>query len=721
MVSKVLDPLIPIKWHSAHLAAGTFTPTVIFLSLSQLGAGEKFDFVIISVPNLQSFQSCCAELQSHLHSESVIVVECTGYVHLEPFVLLSLLKFKSLPVCSIMNESDIKQHPRSNTFVHKSSSSDHRIYLGTSTEETKASVPLGDSEPFLRFYRALQTMQDKLEGSLGLLKSINAREFMTYQWKLALPRVVLNPLSVVFEQPYPANLEKQILVKPLISGLVLELFKIIKKMDCKLVKGFENETNILKSWLAIYPPSRGTVQPEHCDSNVTFYNFYHQQDIDLDLLLLQPILLGDDHGIKTPYLENLYSIMCQLSKINTSKLSLFFARKSSGQDGTDMDRLMQEMSKIKLERDSVDKEFSGAKTALKRTELELADQRQKNERLALSLQKREVQNDAQLKELIYKELEKERMIASLDAKISEKAAALNSLTEQVNQATTTAENAKKVLVADEKPADMLPTPDLSEFAEAAAYGEGLINTPTKGTRPSGEGRQLMVNPPAEQVPNEEFSDNYSGSMVGDTNRQFPKNHSVPSMYSGQYDSGYDQRNDYNAQFAPNQRNMHMYLQAGIPQGGIPQGIHQGGVPQGAMPQGGVPTGYPGTASFNTRYPVGMGPPQGMYRQGVPMQQMPGNGQFYAGNAQGQNFHAKKQARRSAFGDQPMLNIDYGGRGGMSMPNNGSKQRGAIGAVHGAIPPAGQRKSYSNGNILGGAGLDNGGMRHMSGHPNSGYK
>lgn len=719
MVSKVLDPLIPIKFNSAHLAAGIFTPTAIVLSLSQLGSGEKFDFAIISVPNLQSFQSSCAELQSHLHSESVIVVECTGYVHLEPFVLLSLPKFKSLAVCSIMNESDIKQHPRSNTFVHKSSSLDHRIYLGTSTEETKASVPLGDSEPFLRFYRALQTMQDKLEGSLGLLKSINAREFMTYQWKLALPRVVLNPLSVVFEQPFPANLEKQILVKPLISGLVLELFKIIKKMNCKLVKGFESETNILKSWLAIYPLSRGTLEPEHCDSNVTFYNFYHQQDIDLDLLLLQPILLGDDHGVKTPYLENLYSIMCQLLKINTSKLSLFFARKSSGQDGTDMDRIMLEVSKIKLERDSVDKEFNDAKLALKRTELELADQRQKNERLALSLKEREAQNDAQLKDLIHKELEKKRMIANLDAKISEKAAALNSLSEQVKQANTTAENAKKAFVADEKPADMLPGEDLSEFAEAAAYGEGY--SPQKGTKPSEEGRQHMANPPAEKVPNEEFSDNYNGVMVGDTNRQFSNNHSVPSMYGGQYDPGYNQRNDYNAQFAPNQANMHMYLQGGIPQGGIPQGIYQGGVPQGAMPQGGVPTGYPGTASFNPRYPVGMGPPQGMYQQGVPMQQMPGNGQFYAGNAQGQNFHPKKQSRRSAFVDQPMLNIDYGGRGGMSMPNNGSKQRATMGAVYGAIPPAGQLKSYSNGKIMGGAGLGNGGMRHMSQHPNSGCK
>lgn len=720
MVSTALDPRAPIKWESSHLGNSSFVPRAILLSLPKLPHSEKFDFVIISVPNLQSFQTYCSQLESHVHSESVIVVESTGYVHLEPFVLLSLPKFKTMPVCSIMNESDIKQHPNSNTFSHRVSGNDHRIYFGTSTDEAKANVSLRDSEPFLRFYKALQTMQEKLEGSLGLLKSINAREFMTYQWKLALPRVVLNPLSVMFEEAYPANLEKQILVKPLISGLVHELFKIIKKMECKLVKGFENETNILKNWLALYPVGQGNAQPIHSDSNLTFYNFYHQQDMDVDLLLLQPILLGDDHGVKTPYLENLYSMLCQLAKINSSQKSIFFTRKfgSVTQDTKNMEKTTEDLAKLKLEKDLVDKEFSSARAALQKVDLELADKRQRYEHLTLTLQDKQAQHEAKLKELAYIELEKERMLASLDTQISEKMGRLRSLTDKVNQASVAGASREKTVSPVEEPASKIgplvaETPDLSEYADLTAYGEGLINTPGIPSRTSSEGRSHSNGNAIEQNENEEFHDantsqisganSYlngldpghmgSNSMVNDPRGNYRQNYSTNNMYNTSYDPNYDQRNDMNGHFGPmNQRNMQMYPQ-------------------------GMPPNQPRTSSFNNQFQPQMGPPPLQYRpNSVPLQQMPGNGQYYPGGAQGQNFHQKKQGRRSAFADQA-LNIDYGGRGGMPMPNSGSKQRPNVGAgSHGMGHGMGQRKSISGAAALNGNDNTNS-MRYNNGSHN----
>ena len=57
-----------------------------------------------------------------------------------------------------------------------------------------------------------------------------------------------------------------------------------------------------------------TKQNENYINSPNFYNFHKQYDLELDLLLLQPILLSDDSGVRTPYLENIYSTMSQFQK-----------------------------------------------------------------------------------------------------------------------------------------------------------------------------------------------------------------------------------------------------------------------------------------------------------------------------------------------------------------------------------------------------------------------
>lgn len=709
MVSQVLDPSLPIKWESSHLGNSSFYPKVIYQNPSKIPASEKFHVVIMSVPNLQSFQTYCSEIESFLHSQSVIVVECTGFVHLEPFVLLSLPKFKTFPVCSIMNESDIKRHPRSNTFSHRVLGNDHRIYFGTSTEETKALVPLRNCEPFLSFYKALQTMQEHLKGSIGLLKSINAREFVTYQWKLALPRIVLNPLSVVFEEAYPANLEKQILVKPLISGLIHELFKIIKKMECKLVKGFENEANILKNWLEIYPVNNSKTSPAHSDSNLTFYNFYHLQDIDVDLLLLQPILLGDDHGVKTPYLENLYSMLCQFVKINSPKGSIFFYRKfgTDNQDPRGLTIITQDLSKLKLEKDSLDREYAGTKSALRAASQELVENSQKNDNLSKSLQEMRIQHDAKMKEFSFLELEKEKLLATLDDQINDKMARIKSLTEQAVRQSTLQSNAVTEPDGPVKPNTSAEASDFSEYAAFAVYGAQINNerispnsrdlsgSSSENQRSSGNGMDAVDYHDANMSHTSTAPLNLSsmdaehygnGGIGNDPNRKYRQTYSNNNMYGGHYDQPYDQRNESNGYYGPvNQRIMPMYPQ------------------NGAYNQSRA-------ASFNNQYQQNMGPqnigPQNMGHPGsyrpnsLPLHPIPGSFPYYSGNGgPGQNFVQKKQGRRSTFAD-PALNIDYGGRGGMPMPSTGAKLRPGIGG-HPAGQGMSQRKSISGPSTLGG--------------------
>lgn len=259
----------------------------------------------------------------YLSKDTVILIESTGFVCLEPFVRMSFPDLDGLAICSIMNEADVRQLDR-RTFLHTIRENDNRIYFGTSSENSN----IKNSVNFGKIYKLLQLIQQDSKGEISLLKSTVPKEFTTYQWKLALPRIVFNPLSIIFESEFPEQLADQILCKPLITGTINEIFKIIKRMDCKLVRGSENEANLFKHWSQSYP--RTSSNRNYVNSTPMFYAFYNQLDLNIDLLLLQPILLADDHGIRTPYLENLYSLICQLSKMNEKESrSIFFSRKLS--------------------------------------------------------------------------------------------------------------------------------------------------------------------------------------------------------------------------------------------------------------------------------------------------------------------------------------------------------------------------------------------------------
>lgn len=491
VVNPDLDPLAPIRWTSPHLGDLLFTPNVLVSSLSHLDPLGKFDFVIISVANLQSFQLICALLEPFVTQNTLVIIECTGYVHLEPFVQLSFPKFKTLTVCSIMSEADVKKHPGANSYVHRVLNDDQRIYLGTSTDESKSISIVRDSPAFTKFYKSLQTVQEHLHGHISLLKSTNCREFMTYQWKLALPRLVLNPLSVVFEEPYPENLEKQILAKPLISGLVNEVFKIIKKMECKLVKGFENEANILKNWRAYFPATKSHLSPDFSDANITFYTFFHQQEIEVDLLLLQPILLGDDHGVRTPYLENLYSMFCQLLKENSPNGSMLFSRKVHGSESKkrELNSLIEDLSRLRLEKQQYDQTHQERVTLLKQIEATIAQKRQVQDSLAADLDKRQRDHEARMQNYSAMLTDKERRLSELDQQLKQRRAALEDAEYRLSQAEA-AVLAKQVvqepapqpkLVPVEEKVDQYKgtsvtvqdTPDLSDFADVAVYGAAL--------------------------------------------------------------------------------------------------------------------------------------------------------------------------------------------------------------------------------------------------------
>ncbi|RCK63911.1 Styryl dye vacuolar localization protein 3 [Candida viswanathii] len=325
LVNPQLNKNLPITWRSPQLGSSQYKPHDIYSSLKQVPPSKKFDVVILGCSSLQDFQGTCVGLKNFIHPDSIILVELTGYVNLEPYVTANFAK-APVNVLSIMNESDVRI-VNTNEYSHQLRNTDTRIYLGS----TSGSSKIANNKNFQKIYKLLQQVQEQSHSTITLLKSLSSKEFMTYQWKLALPRVIFNPIMTLFEISFPEELSKHILSKPLITGLINELFKLIKKMDCKLVKGFENEANLLKYYCGVYPATKQNA--DYVNSPSFLYRFNKHLDLELDLLLLQPILLSDDNGVRTPYLENIYSTMSQFQKINSPGGSIFFQRKGE-QDAT---------------------------------------------------------------------------------------------------------------------------------------------------------------------------------------------------------------------------------------------------------------------------------------------------------------------------------------------------------------------------------------------------
>lgn len=506
MVDPDFDTSRPIQWKSPQFGDCLFDPTNLVPTVGHLDKSSKFDFIIISVLTLQNFQDVCTLLEPHVNADTLIVVESTGYVNLEPFVSLSFPKFKNMTVCSIMNEADVKR--AGNVFYHKILNDDHRIYLGTTTT-AGGMTNARDSASFSRFYKLLQVAQEDLKGHISLLKSTNAREFMTYQWKLALPRIVLNPLSVIFEEAYPQKLSQQILVKPLITGLVNEVFKIIKKMECKLVKGFENEANLLKNWQVCFPVPQSRCLPAYADSNLLFYNFYHQREVEVDLLLLQPILLGDDHGVRTPYLENLYSMFCQLLKMNTpNSPSEFFARKLPGYDSkmNELNMITDDLARLRVEKQNVDTSYQERSVLLQQMEAQMSKRKQAFSQLS-------AEHEAKSRDLANFQNNCDRQVAELTSRVQQKEEEYQNVLHKLEQAKQQvqlveqehvqehAEQEQPVVQQPEpersvgKVAHVQDTPDLSDFTDVAMYGATL-----NGEHPHQQNRQPVQNPVAAPIP-----------------------------------------------------------------------------------------------------------------------------------------------------------------------------------------------------------------------------
>ncbi|ODQ82261.1 hypothetical protein BABINDRAFT_5255 [Babjeviella inositovora NRRL Y-12698] len=306
------------SWKSTEFGNSCFrpSPSSVFASVTDLTQKPKtYDCLLMSAKSLQDISVVVSQLAGFLTPTATIIIESTGYVKLESFVKLSLpATLSSVNILSIMTDHDVrKTGPAS--YTHTVTGNTSQTYIGKA--ETPTDIYSGDLVGLI--YSWANIFENC---GLKVATFRTTTEFLATQVQLCVPRAVFNPLAIIFEIPYPANFEAQILSKPLISGLIEEFNRLAKCMNVAVPK----ELVLYRQWCLRYKQLQGV--DTYATSSPLFYDFFHQRDLEIDLLLLQPILLADDYNLRTPYLEFLYAVLCQHQKLNRGQ-SVFFMRGSS--------------------------------------------------------------------------------------------------------------------------------------------------------------------------------------------------------------------------------------------------------------------------------------------------------------------------------------------------------------------------------------------------------
>lgn len=323
-----------------------------FTSLDSLASsleGQEncfFDLVILSASSLQELSSVVSKLGPLINTNTKMFLESSGFVQLEPFVKMSM-DSSQLSVFSIISDFDIreiapnrfKQFPTNNSSVNGAT-----IYLGDSSASKIQQQQSGFSHKYPKnicglldtFKRLFQKLFPKETIDLCNYSSL---EFLSQQWTFAIPHICFDPLLIMLEETDPNNLHNQILAKPLISGLVTETVTVAKNMGVKLQNNLDNENSLLQYWQNQYQSDDETP--------ALVYHFLHKTaPLNIDLVVLQIILLADDFSIKTPYLEFLYSLLCQYQKLNDGTSKWFMRKQDTSKSDSKLISLENENSRL---------------------------------------------------------------------------------------------------------------------------------------------------------------------------------------------------------------------------------------------------------------------------------------------------------------------------------------------------------------------------------------
>lgn len=378
-----------------------------FTSLSNLVEGLEhmphdiiFDLVILSASTLKELTTLPHLLKPVIDKQNTtIVIESSGFLPLESFINNNHANVFSILFSYDIREVDSNKYKQEHPST-QNSENNPSIILGQSSYSSRTKQQQSQyNESVLINLKNLEVIFNKIfpKETISTLK-MNPSNFVSEQWSRAIPSICLDPLMILFQESDIDRFLNEILAKPLISGLITEILTVAMSTNTKLTANMDNENRIINAWKTHYSESKTSPQ--------LIYNFQNNftSNLNFDLLLLQPILLADDHDIKTPYLEFLYSVMIQYTNINKEK-STWFIRADK------LDQLKQTISKLAHEKQSLFDDYQSLQEDLKESNNDL-------ESLQIKLNEIETEN-IQLKQTTETQLlEKDQIINDLTFKLS---------------------------------------------------------------------------------------------------------------------------------------------------------------------------------------------------------------------------------------------------------------------------------------------------------------
>lgn len=279
--------------------------------------GVRFEMVLLSARSLQELTYLVQGLVEILTSETVLVLESSGYVQLEPHVL-NAMRGSKCQVFSVVTDYDMR-YINATTITEFNGKNKKHIYLGQSVSDSirnnGENCNTGYDEATSDCAQRLRVIFEGLfPADCVDLCGLSHNGFLAKQWEVAIPQICFDLLLILLEQEHPVQLKEHVVTKPLVLEFVTEIITLCSSMGVRLEHPYNNANELLEHWISV----NGTELPR-----LVYRFWFRQRALDLDMLLLQPILLANEHGIKTFYLNIVYTVMCQYEKMNSGYSRLF--------------------------------------------------------------------------------------------------------------------------------------------------------------------------------------------------------------------------------------------------------------------------------------------------------------------------------------------------------------------------------------------------------------
>ncbi|KAF5094421.1 hypothetical protein D0Z00_003536 [Geotrichum galactomycetum] len=439
------------KFSGSPDSSNVFTPTVTYYNPAQPNAfAAPFDYVLISQASLKSLAATPRALLAAgavQPGHTLILVDAAYSVGLHD---LLAKRFPDNPVCAIATAANVRLAPPANAPVLTGQKDDTLMAATALSSSPLLLLHTGDDttttlSPLLQHFAGNAGFSQRQSALVRALNAagVAARVVADYdqeQWHAALPFVALQPLAVLLEAATPAALLNDVLAKPLYSGIASEMAAIARR-HAGVNLSQDYLTNALAQFSAQNPPSQqqqlqpnqkavftistsssssssssltyaagANMNPTHADAPVLFYNFFHGLPVPADTLLLQLILLADEHGIRTPYIESTFAYLSRLLVCNAGQSAVLgrvalMKQSAAAESSLGIAPLSNSVTAagasgqgINLDLDVERRELNKRRRELDERENTLALREQKLNQLSVTLKKQQYQHHQQIQQ-----------------------------------------------------------------------------------------------------------------------------------------------------------------------------------------------------------------------------------------------------------------------------------------------------------------------------------